>query len=148
MASGQQQLSIDEIRIQNAQEEGAERAFRALHEIYDMREEDREFLFGTSNFVTICNTPPAVVLDKIEKRAELLAMRVHVGDVIREMNDREWVITFVDDDSITFDAVCTSFGKGYGRTISNVTLNDIEATRMEETMTSYTITKKLRFDWE
>lgn len=148
MASGQQQLSIDEVRIQNAQEEGAERAFKVLHEIYDMREEDREFLFGTSNFVTICNTPPAVIFDKMEKRTELLAMRVHVGDVIREMNDREWVITFVDDDFITFDAVCTSFGKGYGRTISDVTLNDLEATRMEETMSSYTITKRKGYPWE
>lgn len=144
MASGQQQISIDEIRIQNAQEEGAERAFKALHGIYNMCEEDREFLFGTPNFATICNTPPAIILDKMEKRTELLAMRIHVGDVIREANDREWVITFVYDDSITFDAVCTSLGENYGRTISCVNLNDIEATRIDEIMSSYTIKR----EWE
>jgi len=147
MASGQQQLTIDEIRIQNAQEEGAERAFKALREIYDMRKADRDFLFGTANFNTICNTPPAFIFDKMEKRTELLALRVHAGDVIREPNDREWVITFVDDDEITFDAVCTSLGKNYGRTISNVTLNDIEATRTDEIMSSYTI-KREEYAWE
>ena len=148
MASGQQQLTIDEIRIQNAQEEGAERAFKTLREIYDMRGQDRKFLFGTSNFITICDTSPAVIFDKMEKRVELLAMRVHVGDVIRETNGHEWVITFVDDDSITFDAVCTTFGKSYGRTMSNVTLNDLKATRTDETMSSYTIIKRMGLDWE
>jgi hypothetical protein len=141
MASGQQQLTVDEIRIQNAQEEGAERAFKALGEIFTMCADDRQFLFGTSNFFTICNTPPAVILDKLNKSAELLALRVRVGDIIRETNDREWVITFVNDDSITFDAVCTSPGKDYGRTVSNVTLNDLKATRLDDIMTTYTVTK-------
>ena len=148
MASGQQQLTIDEIRIQNAQEEGAERAFKTLREIYDMSAQDVKFLFGTSNVVAICDIPPAVIFDKMEKRAELLALRVHVGDVIRETSSREWVITFVDDDSITFDAVCTTFGKSYGRTVSNVTLNSFAAARTDETMSSYIITKRMGIDWE
>lgn len=147
MASGQQQLSIDEIRIQNAQEEGAERAFKTLREIYDMSTQDLKFLFGTSNFVAICDTPPAVIFDKMEKRAELLAMRVHVGDVIQETNDREWVVTFVYDDSITFDAVCISSSECYGHTLSSATLNDIEATRTDETMSTYTIKRK-GYSWK
>ena len=147
MATGQQQLTVDEIRIQNAQEEGAERAFKALGEIFTMCADDRQFLFGTSNFFTICNTPPAVILDKMNKRAELLALRVRVGDIIRETNDREWVVTFVNDDSITFDAVCTSPGKDYGRTVSNVTLSDIKATRTDETLSTYTIKRK-GYSWE
>lgn len=147
MASGQQQLSIDEIRIQNAQEEGAEQAFKALHGIYNMCVEDREFLFGTANLATICDMPPAVILDTMKRRAELLAMRIHVGDVIQEANDREWVVTFVYDDSITFDAVCISSGECYGHTLSNATLNDIEATRTDETMSTYTIKRK-GYSWE
>lgn len=147
MASGQQQLSIDEIRIQNAQEEGAEQAFKALHGIYNMCVEDREFLFGSANLAIICDMPPAVVLDTMKRRAELLAMRIHVGDVIQEANDREWVVTFVYDDSITFDAVCISSGECYGHTLSSATLNDIEATRTDETMSTYTIKRK-GYSWE
>lgn len=147
MATGQQQLSIDEIRIQNAQEEGAERAFKALHEIYNMCVEDREFLFGTTNLATICDMSPVVILNTMKKRAELLAMRIHVGDVIQEANDREWVVTFVYDDSITFDAVCISQGEYYGRVLSSATLSDIEATHTDETMSTYTIKRK-GYSWE
>lgn len=149
MASGQQQLTIDEIRLQNALKEGTERAFKALRGIYNMCDEDRKFLFGTPNFATICNTSPTTILDIMDRRAELLAMRVHVGDIIREVADnREWVITFIYDDSITFDAVCLSSGKDYGRTISNITLNGMEATRTGETMSTYTIVKRGEYLWE
>lgn len=129
MATGTQNMtmgSISEIREEAAFLDGAEAAFKALKEIYDMKAEDRVLLFGGAGLPHLVHEKnPEQVFEILNNKDKILAQRVKVGEVVcgKDKFDNIYnvIITWVNSDQITFDGIIDS-GSNRGRTLSGVTL--------------------------
>lgn len=129
MANGMQSTinSIAEVREQAAFSDGAEAAFKALREIYDMPMEERYFLFGGAGLPNIVHEQtPEYIFDVLNHKDELLAQRLQIGDVINGRFGHNIIVTWVDKDQIHFDGIWDD-GPNRGRVLSNRTLKDLEA---------------------
>ena len=120
------QKSISEIREQAAFFDGAEAAFKALKEIYDMKAEDRYLLFGGAGLPNLVHEKkPEQVFEILNNKDRILAQRVKVGEVVcgkdKFGNTYNVIVTWVNSDKITFDGIIDS-GPNRGRTLSDVTL--------------------------
>lgn len=126
MATGIQ-LTVNEVREQAAFSDGAEAAFKALREIYDMPQNERYFLFGGAGLPNLVHEQtPEYVFDILNHKDELLAQRLQIGDVIHNSAGHNIIVTWVDKDQIHFDGIWDD-GPKRGRTISNRTLKELNA---------------------
>lgn len=129
MATGTQNMTmgtINEIREQAAFSDGAEAAFKALKEIYDMEAEDRLLLFGGAGLPNLVHEKkPEEVFEILNNKDKILAQRVKVGEVVcgkdKFGHSYNVIITWVNSDKITFDGIIAS-GPDRGRTLSDATL--------------------------
>ena len=141
MASGQQQLTVDEIRVTNAYQDGANDAIKAVHDIYVLGDDKREFLFGSKNFLTIIGKyTPEEMIGILEKKERLFAQRVLLGDVLEGPYSSSYLITYVYNDKIHFDCISLD-DKTRGRAIVNTSLQELKAKRKEEQRTNYFVIK-------
>lgn len=146
------QKSISEIREEAAFLDGAEAAFKALKEIYDMKAEDRYLLFGGAGLPNIVHEQtPEYVFDILNRKEEILAQRVKVGEVVCGKDEfgniYNVIITWVNSDQITFDGIIDS-GPNRGRTISGATLekNDLYHDDSYDLQNVYCI--KTKYNWD
>lgn len=129
MASGLQATvrTVNEVREQAAFSDGAEAAFRALREIYDMPTEERYFLFGGAGLPNLVHEQtPEYVFDILNHKDELLSQRLQVGDIVVNSNGNNIIVTWVDKDQMRFDGIWDD-GPNRGRVLSNKTLKDLDA---------------------
>ena len=141
MASGQQQLTIDEICANNAYQDGMNDSIKAIHDIYILGDDKREFLFGSKNFLTIIGRyTPKEMIDILNKKDQLLAQRVLLGDVIEGPYSCCYLITYIYNDKIHFDCISLD-NNTYGHTVENTSLQELQAKRKEERRTNYFVIK-------
>lgn len=140
MAS-EQQLTIDEIRADNAYQDGMKDSIKALHDIYILGDDKREFLFGSKNFLTIIGRyTPKEMIDILNKKEQLLAQQVLLGDVIEGPLSCCYLITYVYKDKIHFDCISLD-DNTYGHAIEATSLKELKAKRKEERRTNYFVIK-------
>ena len=98
--------TISEVREEAAFLEGAEQAFRAFHQIYNMTDNELHMLFNTKNRYLILHMEASKVFDILNRRDEIIANYIEPGDIIAKDNNEDWedVVTFVYPDG-TFDAI-------------------------------------------
>lgn len=134
MASGQTDTS-------RAFMDGANAAFKALRDVYNMDTNMRNFLFNKrAIFEIFLHMTPNEVLTILSNKDKLWAQHVELGDVIESENENEYLITYVDSDQKHFD--CIAVGESNrGRTLSNMTLEKLGAKRLEEKRTNYYVLK-------
>lgn len=108
--------------------EGAEQAFQAFHQIYNMTDNELHMLFNTKNRYMIFHMEASKVFDILNRRDEIIANYIEPGDIIAKLNNEGWedVVTFVYPDG-TFDAVGYSADR-WGQTTTKVTMKDYHKT--------------------
>ena len=121
--------------------DGADAAFKALRDVYNMDANMRNFLFGKrAIFEIFLHMTPNEVFTILGNKDKLWAQHVELGDVIESEAENEYLVTYVDSDQKHFD--CIGLGDGYrGRTLSNMTLEKMGAKRLNEKRTNYYVLK-------
>ena len=148
MASGIQ-TTVSEIREQAAFSDGADAAFKALREIYDMPVETRNFLFGEAGLSSLVHKyTPDEIFTILNNKDSLLSQRLEVGDIVKNKMGNNIMVLWVAKDQIHFDGVWDD-GPDRGRTISNKTLKELGVKKdTDYDKQDIYCLKVKKYDWE
>jgi hypothetical protein len=106
---------------------GATAAFKAVEEIVKMSDEQRLYLFDSTDLSIILRRYSAeCILNIVKHKEELLSQRVKPGDVLKTKDGNKIVVLWVAKDQKHFDGVWDD-GPQRGRTIMYETASELGA---------------------